>query len=133
MRKSMVLKVSHDYVKSLEFSNKVPIDERLNYKSFVDVEKFNINLKNRKIYIIIEDEEVHIKHLKLPNIKSKWNLNSIIKNELIFLYGKKSEKIFYTYTILDQGEKELEVLVFCIYCDKLDCLEQYINNNKVKK
>lgn len=129
----MLLKVSHDDIKSLELYNKLLNRKRSNYESFVDTEKFNIDLKNRNIYIMIEDEEVYIKYLRLPNIKNKLNLNSIIKNELIFLYGKKSEKIFYTYTILDQGDNELEILVFCIYCDKLNCLEQYINNNKVKK
>ncbi|KYH29803.1 MULTISPECIES: hypothetical protein [Clostridium] len=133
MGRNMLLTISKEYIKTLEFNNKFLKNKKIDYESMLNEEKINVNFKNRNVYIIIEGEEIYIKYLKLPNIKNKHSLNSIIKNELIFMYGKKSENIFYTYTILNEENNELEVLVFCIYCDKLSCLEKCINDNRVKK
>lgn len=134
MNKDILIKVSNGDINSFKiFKKKSIITKKSHDKLFIDTERINVNLKNRNVYILIEDEEVYIKYLKLPNTKKKQNLNNIIKNELVLLYGNKSEKIFYTYTILDKKDKELDVLVFCIYSEKLKCLEQYLNNNNIKK
>lgn len=135
MSKDIILKVSHNDIKIANLHigkfmrGKNPPNEPL----LKDMTNLSVNLKNKNIYIIIEGEEVYIKYLKLPNVNSKHKVNSIIKNELIFLYGKKSEDIFYTYTVLKDKDKELGVLVFCLYCSKLSNLEQFINNNKIKR
>lgn len=125
LNKNVFLKVSEE---GIEMNNK-----NLKYKNvnlFKDIT--GINIKNKNVYIIVEGEEVHIKLLKLPRV-SKWDLNSLIKNELVFLYGKKANNIFYTYTLLNETREDIDVLVFCMNLKDVKALEKIINNNKIKK
>ncbi|MCD3353120.1 hypothetical protein G8V09_04380, partial [Clostridium botulinum D/C] len=125
LNKNVLLKVSKE---SIKLDNK--FNNRFFSKDiFKDISK--IKIKNKNIYVVIEGEEVNIKLLKVPKV-TKWNLNYLIKNELIFLYGKKADNIFYTYTIWDEDEEEREVLVFCVNSNKLNSIENVIKNNKLK-
>ncbi|AEB75922.1 hypothetical protein [Clostridium botulinum] len=125
LNKNILLKVSKE---SIQLDNK--FNSRFFSKDiFKDISKLKI--KNKNIYVVIEGEEVHIKLLKVPKV-TKWNLNYLIKNELIFLYGKKADNIFYTYTIWAEDEEEREVLVFCVISNKLNSIENVIKNNKLK-
>lgn len=125
LNKNVLLKVSKE---SIQLDNKFN-DKFFNKHIFKDISE--INIKNKNIYIVIEGEEVHIKLLKIPKIP-KWDLNYLIKNELIFLYGKKANNIFYTYTIWNEDKEIREVLVFCINSNKLNSIENIIKNNKLK-
>lgn len=123
--KNVFLKVSEE---GIEMNNKHLTHKNIN--PFKDIT--GIKIKNKNVYIIVEGEEVHIKLLKLPKV-SRWDLNSLIKNELVFLYGKKANNIFYTYTILNETREDIDVLVFCMNLKDVKDLENIINNNKIKK
>lgn len=131
--KDIVLKVSKNQVEKIDLDKKkIKTNLQIKYSLLKNIEEYNLKVKNKNVYIVIEDVEIYIKYFKVPKT-SKWNLNSIIKNELIFLYGEKAKKIFYTYTLWKDREDELEVIVFCVNCDELDCLEGFIDNNKIRK
>ena len=123
--KNVFLKVSEE---GIEMNNKHL--KHKNISPFKDIT--GINIKNKNVYIIVEGEEVHIKLLKLPTV-SRWDLNSLIRNELVFLYGKKANNIFYTYTVLNETREDIDVLVFCMNLKDVKALEKIINNNRIKK
>ncbi|MCY6960472.1 hypothetical protein [Clostridium brassicae] len=95
-------------------------------KSF---EELKIKVRNRKLYIMLEGEEIHVKLLKLPKVCNE-KLESIIENEMAYLYGTKADEIYYDYSMFKENENDLEVLVFCINCELLNNMKSY---NKFQK
>ncbi|EDS77951.1 putative conserved protein [Clostridium botulinum C str. Eklund] len=127
LNKNIFLKVSEE---GIQIKNK---NLRLKHKGINPLKDIEgIKIKNKNVYIIVEGEEVHIKLLKLPKV-SKWDLNSLIRNELIFLYGRKANNIFYTYTVLNETIEDIDVLVFCMNLKDVKALEKIISDNKIKK
>lgn len=125
--KDVMLKVS-------EYDTKCLILNRVIKKDSVtsDIEKIKIKLKNKNVFILVEGEEIYTKYLKVPKVNDK-NLNLIIKNQLLYSYGKKAEEILYTYFISNKNKEDIEVVVFCINGGKLEWLRNCNVNFNLKK
>lgn len=125
--KDVILKVSECDTKCLILNRIIK-----KYSLTSDMEKIKITLKNKNVFILIEDEEIHIKYLKLPKVNDK-SLNMIIKNQLLYSYGKKAEEIIYTYFICNKDKADIKIAVFCINGEKLKWLKNCNGNFNLKK
>ena len=133
-KKNMFLEVSTQRISGIEFSksiilNKVTniIEESKYYKDMSNIKDFKIDIKNKNLYVLVEGETVYIKLMTLPSVK-KHLINDMIKNELRYHY-KDIYHIAFTYKIIKEDGFNMEILVFCLKGDKLDILENSIDNN----
>ncbi|WP_125152243.1 hypothetical protein [Clostridium rectalis] len=93
--------------------------------------KLKVCLKNRNIFMLLEEEKIFIKLITIPKVKGK-SLDTIIKGE-IKCYFKYNKDIIYSYNIYKEYEKTLEVLLFCVKWDDIFILRDFLhNNNSVK-
>lgn len=134
-KKDILLKVCSNKINSFAVCKKhksakfEKAAEVINVKDFEDLK---IRVRNKNLYIMIEGEEIYIKYMQLPRVYGE-QLDKLIQNQLIYLYGIKAEEIFYSYTIFKEKENELEVLVFCVNCEELNELNNLTNYNCVIK
>lgn len=96
--------------------------DALNYR--IDKEKLKIDLKKKRLYLLIEGEELFIRMMTIPKV-SKDKIYSMIKSELEY-YFKSIKEIVFTYTITGINNKNIELLVFCINADKLSLLKNFV-------
>lgn len=134
MNRDIILQISNKSIQKVDYTKigLIKSDYTLNRTVMNSIEDIKLNIKNKKLFLIIEDEEIHIKYLNVPKVESN-DLGLIIENRLKYLYGKKSEEIFYTYIICKENEKELDVLVFCVNCEKLSGLTILNSNYRICK
>ncbi len=134
MKKDIILQISNNIIQKIQYKRKGIL--KPNYtidKSIIhSIDDFKVVVKNRKLFLLIENEEIYIKYLRVPKIE-KSDLSCIIKNRLKYLYGKKSEEILYTYTIYKEEKSEIEILIFCANCDRFNILFNSKDNYKLNK
>ncbi|MCY6483743.1 hypothetical protein OW763_05190 [Clostridium aestuarii] len=133
LKRDVILKISKNNIVSMKLRTERNIlknKRRAGKLIFENLKDLEVCIKNRNVYVLVEGEEVYIKYMVVPKV-DKYKLDVIVENQLVYLYGNKADKIFYTYTIWNDKGNELEVLVFCINCDNLKVLEKCINN-KIK-
>lgn len=134
-KKDILLKVCSNKINSFEVCKK---HKSVNFEKAgeaIDVKDFKnlkIRVRNKNLYVMIEGEEIYIKCMQLPKVYGE-QLDKLIQNQLIYLYGAKAEQIFYSYTIFKEKENDLEVLVFCVNCEELNQLKNFTNCNGVIK
>jgi hypothetical protein len=124
--KNAIIEIGDNYVCKYDFYMKnLKLDyKRKNYDLDV-VKKFCVDLKTKKVCIILEGEELQIKLLKLPRTK-KEILDDIIKNELHYHFNNLDGVIF-NYTILKEYENNIEVIVFCINEKKVSFIQNCLH------
>jgi hypothetical protein len=133
-RSNMFLEVSTQRILGVEFSKNI-IFNRVNniahgntyYKDTTNIKDFQIDIKNKNLYVLIEGETVYIKLVTLPLVK-KYLINDMIKNELRYYY-KDIEHIAFTYKLIKKDKSNMEILVFCLKGNNLDILENSLDNN----
>lgn len=137
-RKNMFLQVSQQKISGIEFSKHVIFNKLYNisnentyYKDAPNIKDFHINIKNKNLYVLVEGETVYIRLITLPVVK-KHLVNDMIKNELRYYY-KDIDHISFTYKLIKESKFNMEILVFCLKGNKLDVLENSINNVTLKK
>lgn len=130
---NMLLEVSSQRILGREFSkniiaNKIgTINEEPDYyKNVQSMKNFKIDIKNKNLYVLVEEETVYIKLLTLPTVR-KYMINDLIKNELRYYYTDIDHMAF-TYKIIKKDKINMEILVFCLKGNKLDILENSIDN-----
>ena len=138
VRKNMFLEVSHQKISGIEFSKHM-IMNRVNnidygntyHKDTPNIKGFQIYIKNKNLYVLIEGETVYIRLVTLPIVK-KYVINDMIKNELRYYY-KDIDHISFTYKLIKENKVNMEILVFCLKGNNLDILENSIDNNVILK
>ncbi|WMJ81393.1 hypothetical protein RBU49_03805 [Clostridium sp. MB40-C1] len=140
LRKNLFLNIRGNNVmnvrcEKLDKKNYIPYEEdKRNHEPYIqrdiikNFEELKIKVKNRKLYIMLEGEEIHVKLLKLPKVYNE-KLENMIENEMIYLYGTKANEIYYDYSVLKENKNDLDVLVFCVNCELLSNMKSY---NKFK-
>jgi hypothetical protein len=130
---NMFLEVCSQRITGREFTKNIianklgSISEELDYyKNFGSMKNFKIDIKNKNLYVLVEGETVYIKLLTLPTVK-KYLINDLIKNELRYYY-KNIDHIAFTYKIIKKDKINMEILVFCLKGNKLDILQNSIDN-----
>jgi hypothetical protein len=133
-RTNMFLEVSTQRILGTEFSKSIILNKVNNsfeknsyYKEIENVKNFQIDIKNKNLYVLVEGETVYIKIITLPVVK-RYQINDMIKNELRYYY-KEIDHIAFTYKLIKEDKFNMEVLVFCLKGSNLDILENSIDNN----
>ncbi|MEG0772916.1 hypothetical protein [Clostridium sp.] len=80
-------------------------------ESFVDRD-FLAKIKNRKLIVIIEGEEIYINIITIPKVKN-FKIYDLIKNELICKFNS-IDNIIFDYNIIQENEISLEIIVYCV-------------------
>ncbi|MCY6370329.1 hypothetical protein [Clostridium ganghwense] len=136
LKKDIILEICNHNINSLKLGKKHKlIKEKKGLERVIikDLEDLKTRVRKKNIYIMVEGEEIYIKYMSLPKVYG-YKLDNIVENQLIHLYGRKAEEIFYSYTIYKEQENELELLVFCVNCQRLNGLKHCIKcNNVIKK
>jgi hypothetical protein len=138
-RTNMFLEVSTQRILGTEFSKSIILnkvndffDKSAYYKETENIKEFQIDIKNKNLYVLVEGETVYIKIITLPMVK-KHQINDLIKNELRYYY-KEIDHIAFTYKLIKEDKFNMEVLVFCLKGNNLDILKYSIDNNiKLKR
>ncbi|MCB2359290.1 hypothetical protein [Clostridium estertheticum] len=137
-RKNIFLEVTQQKISSIEFSKHLIFNKLYNisnkntyYKDDSNTKKFQIDIKNKNLYVLVEGENVYIRLVTLPIVR-KYLIHDMIKNELRYYY-KDIDQISFTYKLIKEDKINMEILVFCLKGNNLDMLEDSINNVTFKK
>ena len=111
-------------IKGLEYNKKLfnKVKFKREYKSNEEIEE--IYLKNKKIILNIEGQELFIKIIKIPKVKRKY-LRDVVQNEVLIRYG---EDIIYNYDVLEEKTNCFKIVLYCAHEISIRCLQ----NNNVK-
>lgn len=125
-RKNAVIEINDNYLVTHQVTRK---NLHLIYKSDnyrLDILRdIYIDLKHKRVSILLEGEEINIKLMTLPKVK-KEALYDLIKNEL-FYYFKDLDSIVFNYTILREHKSKFDLLVFCINERKINFMKRCLN------
>ena len=81
------------------------------YSDGRDIKDFEMDIRNKNLYVLVEGETIYIKMITLPLVK-KYLINDLIKNELRYYY-KDIDHIAFTYKLIKKDKFNMEILVFC--------------------
>lgn len=134
IRRNMLLEVSKDKISTVGFSKNKILNKVLSIglqnpgiKDITNIKDFQLHIKNKNLYVLVEGETVYIKMMTLPTAK-KYLINDMIKNELRYYY-KDIDHIAFTYKLIRKDKFNMEILVFCLKGNSLDVLKNCIDNN----
>lgn len=128
--KDILIELKENCIEKSRFNKKGIADEIEKY-GYDALKEVNIGVNGKKLFIIIEDEEIFIKLITIPK-SSKESINKIIKNEIIY-YFNDNKNIIYTYSVFKESKDTTEVIVFCINSEKINLLEKHIYKGRLKK
>lgn len=77
------------------------------------------SIKNKKLVIIFETQDVLIKEITFPKVNKSLEYN-VINNEIAYEIGK-SDDIIFDYNVYRYSDKETDAIVYCLryYSDKI--------------
>ncbi|ERI91318.1 hypothetical protein HMPREF1982_03277 [Clostridiales bacterium oral taxon 876 str. F0540] len=90
---------------------------------------FLVDIKNKKLKIVLEGELINIRFITLPNVSRK-DLPRLIKDELTCYYNA-SDNIAYDYIIVNTDKNSIDTAVFTIDNSKINYIYEEARN-KVK-
>ncbi|OAA83295.1 hypothetical protein [Clostridium ljungdahlii] len=82
------------------------------------IENIRINLKNKRLFILVHGEEIYVTVMKLPKLKSKL-LYKVIRDELKNKF-KNLDNIMFSYEIVQSSKHNVEVMVSCMNWNNMD-------------
>lgn len=77
-----------------------------------ELQKIMVNLKSRKIIILLHGEEIYIENMIIPKIRKK-NIHELIEEKLRNRF-KKLDNIMFSHNITSHNKLELNVDVLCM-------------------
>lgn len=89
--------------------------------------EFLVDIKNRKLKIVLEGELVNIKLISLPAVSSK-NLRTLIKDELLYYYNI-SDNVAFNYVILNKHKTSIDTVVFIVDSSKICYINEGTSSN----
>lgn len=96
-----------------------------------EFKKMKVNLKHKKVYILVHGEEVYVENFIMPKLKEKYLYNLIeerLKRKL-----KNIDNIMFSYKILKDNGHSLNIVVFCMNWNNVNMLNNFsINKTEVK-
>lgn len=135
LRKDIILQMSGEETKAVEvnksiinmiFNKKIILKENLDF-----LQNSQMVINNRNLYILVEGEKILIKNITIPKGSKKY-IDDTIRNELKYNFIDV-DNIIYSYSLIKEYDNKCDFLVFCINCEKLSLLENYIGNGTVLK
>lgn len=126
IKSNFIFQINNNSVKAIPFK-RAPILNKIKYfnESFVDRE-FLAKIKNRKLIVIIEGEEIYTNIITIPKVKN-FKVYDLIKNELICKFNS-IDNIIFDYKIIQENEISLEIIVYCVNIDNFHVLNDERDN-----
>lgn len=131
MRKAVLLQVCDDGLRYKEALARGFIGRLMNLNKYEksdmkinNIRQLKVNLKKKNLFIILDGEELYIKIMILPKLK-KEKLYEIIRSELEYRF-KNIDNIMFTYQIIKDNGSNLEAIVLCLNCSRMDLVEECI-------
>lgn len=128
--KNILIELKENYIRKSKFNNKGIATEIESY-GYNALNNVNIGVNGRKLFILVEDEEIFFKLITIPKSK-KEDMYKIIKNEIMY-YFNENKNIVFTYSILKENKDTVDVLVFCLNSEKINILEKHIYKSRLEK
>jgi hypothetical protein len=135
LKKDIILQMSEEKTKAVKvnknilnmiFNKKIILKENLDF-----LQNSQLIIKNKNLYILVEGEKILIKNITIPKVNKKY-IDETIRNELRYNFIDV-ESIIYSYSLIREYDNKCDFLVFCINCEKLSLLENYIGSGTVLK
>ncbi|BAH06160.1 hypothetical protein [Clostridium kluyveri] len=76
------------------------------------LQDIKVNLKNKRLCILVHGEEIYITYMDLPKMKRE-SLNRVVRNELKSRF-KNMDNIMFSYEIVKHSKHSLGLIVFCM-------------------
>lgn len=95
----------------------------------IGIGNIHVNLRSKKVYVVIEGEEIYIKYFDFPRVNDN-KLYELINNELNYLY--RNEKFIFNYKKIKQSSKSIEVAVFYLRAENLNSINKLISTQELK-
>lgn len=126
MFNNYVVEIEENKMIDISLMKKLPLKSGFKIMKSVmpsgDIDGINVDIRRKKIYVIVEGEEVYIKLITIPRVHYS-KIEGLIKGELLY-YFKEIENILFTYSILKEDDRCFEVIIFCLNADKIDVLQK---------
>lgn len=132
---NVVYMVNNNNVTEIDLGKFKGIKKKVNFKAGkqdlqnIDIGNIQVNLKTKKVYVVIEGEEIYIKYFKFPRVNDN-KLYELINNELNYLY--RNEKFIFSYKKIRQSTNSIEVAVFYLRAENLDSIDKVIRGQELK-
>lgn len=132
IRRKAVLEISEEKLTYREISKKNILTEgevtSFDFYGETEIAKNNfrnlmVNLKDKNLSIVINDEEVYTKLITIPKVP-KERIYFIIKNELQYRF-KNVNNIIFSYDIVQHKKDKLEVMVFCLNWNRSNLISRF--------
>ncbi|MBC2580314.1 hypothetical protein [Clostridium sp. DJ247] len=130
IRRRAVLEISEEKLTYREISKKNILSKGkvISFHGETEIAKNNfgkliVNLKDKNLSIVVNDEEVYIKLITIPRVP-KERIYFIIKNELAYRF-KNVSNIIFSYQIVHHKKDKLEVMVFCLNWNKSNLINRF--------
>ncbi|MEY8762295.1 MULTISPECIES: hypothetical protein [Clostridium] len=91
-------------------------------KNITSVNEIKVNLRNKKLVVLVHGEEVYVMSMTLPKVGRK-NIYRIIEEEIENKF-KKMNDIMFSYRIIRHFRHSLEIMVFCMNYDSRKLIEE---------
>lgn len=121
-----VVEIEENKMLDIRLMKKLPLKSSFKIMKSImpsgDITGVNVDIHRKKIYVIVEGEEVYIKLITIPRVNYS-KIEDLIRGELLY-YFKEIENILFTYSILKEADRCFEVIVFCLNADKIDVLQK---------
>lgn len=101
-----------------------------NIEDFIADRKVKLSLSKKNAYVIIEGEEIYIKHFEFPKADDE-KLYSMINRELSYLYRNEKDLIF-SYKKIRQNKNTVELIVFYLRTRNLNFIKDITKPEKLK-
>jgi len=117
-----LLQISNDAVRAVPFrKNPIIRNAKLFNEAFVDRDFF-IRVKNRKLTIVIEGEEIYIEPITIPKVRN-FRIYDLVKNELVYKFDN-IDNIIFNYKVIGESDKCINVIVYCANIENYHMLKK---------
>lgn len=98
---------------------------------FVDVKEKNI--RKKRLFLLIEGEEIFINRIAIKKIKIK-NIKGLVNNWIRGYFKSNVDNILYDYDFINNyNNSSIEILVYCVKYPNNKLIKNYLDNNRLIK
>ncbi len=123
MRKNHIIEMDNSRCKLIVNSKEVFYIKR-GMNAYSKDLKSKEEIKNSKLKIILEGEEIFICRIVTPRV-SKSKLYLIVRNEIIKKF-RNMDNIIFDYTVFNRTKQNVEVCIYCVNASRLPLLNKVL-------
>lgn len=128
MWKSSFLELKGENITYIKKNRGIFENNKINKRIFNinEFKKIKINLKHKRVYILVHGEKVYVENFIMPKLKEKY-LYNLIEEKLKEKF-KNIDNIMFSYKILSDNGHNLHIMVFCMNWNNVELLKNFIKN-----